>query len=270
MHWQEMFTGMKPGAFLVGHVSAKRGFGMWWDNMEDVGFEFHDTWTGVYRQGFPKSNKKTRAKPAAAHAYVWQKPREGTVAQNFKKYGTGILNIDSSRTPVDLTALAADAVATEAARAAERQVTVHLTTPGGPLLVDGITSALHRVIAELLANALTHTPPGGRISVVVRDERDTAELVVADTGAGFDPADASRLFDRFHRGAAAGDRRFGLGLALLKEVVTGHGGAITAEGRPGAGATFTVRLPRIVTTKPRHPVRRRLWPPHPRAALLRR
>ena len=65
--------------------------------------------------------------------------------------------------------------------------------------------------------------------------RGPAELVVADTGAGFDPADADRLFDRFHRGAGAGERRFGLGLALLREVVTSHGGTITAEGHPGAG-----------------------------------
>jgi two-component system OmpR family sensor kinase len=68
-------------------------------------------------------------------------------------------------------------------------------------------------------------------------------VAVADTGDGFDPADGGRLFDRFYRGAGAGERRFGIGLALLREVVDGHGGTITAEGVPGAGATFTVRLP---------------------------
>ncbi|MEU4238369.1 HAMP domain-containing sensor histidine kinase [Actinoplanes sp. NPDC026619] len=172
-----------------------------------------------------------------------------------------------AREPVDLTTLATDAVAGEAARAAERQVTVNLSTPGAPLPVAGIASALHRVLAELLSNALTHTPAGGQITVTVRAVRETAEVVVADTGAGFDPADANRLFDRFHRGPAAGDRRFGLGLALLKEVVTGHGGTITAVGHPGRGATFTVQLPRIVT--PAHHPPRRLWPPHPRAATLR-
>ncbi|GIM94937.1 sensor histidine kinase [Paractinoplanes toevensis] len=173
-----------------------------------------------------------------------------------------------TREPVDLTALATDAVAREAARATERQVTVNLSTPGGPLPVAGIVSALHRVLAELLSNALTHTPAGGQITVTVRTVRDTAEVVVADTGDGFDPADADRLFDRFHRGPAAGDRRFGLGLALLQEVVTGHGGTITADGHPGRGASFTVRLPRIPEPA-RHPARRRLWPAHPRAATLR-
>ncbi|MGC4815822.1 ATP-binding protein, partial [Micromonospora sp. DT228] len=66
---------------------------------------------------------------------------------------------------------------------------------------------------------------------------------VADTGDGFDQADAQRLFDRFHRGTNAGERRFGLGLALLREVVTSHHGTIEAQGHPGRGATFTVRLP---------------------------
>ncbi|WP_231956965.1 MULTISPECIES: sensor histidine kinase KdpD [unclassified Actinoplanes] len=67
-------------------------------------------------------------------------------------------------------------------------------------------------------------------------------LAVRDDGTGFAPADAGRLFDRFARGH--GDqRRFGLGLALAREVVTGHGGVIEAVGEPGRGAVFTVRLP---------------------------
>ncbi len=147
------------------------------------------------------------------------------------------------REPVDLTAVASAAVATEADRADEAGVKLHLNVPDHPPLVSGIASALTRVIAELLNNALAHTPSGGSITVALGAVRDQVELVVADTGDGFDPADATRIFDRFHRGAGAGDRRFGIGLALLREVVTGHGGTITADGRPGDGATFTVRLP---------------------------
>jgi signal transduction histidine kinase len=151
----------------------------------------------------------------------------------------------ASMEPVDLTALAEAAVAGEEDRAAERAVTVHLRTPGEPVPVPGIDSAMRRVVSELLTNALAHTPQGGAITVSVRTDRNHAELVVADTGDGFDPADARRIFDRFHRGPAAGDRRFGLGLALLEEVVTGHGGTITADGHPGRGASFTVRLPTV-------------------------
>jgi two-component system OmpR family sensor kinase len=155
--------------------------------------------------------------------------------------------------PVDLGALAAAAVAAEAARAAEHGQTVLLTVPDGPLLVPGIESALRRVLSELLSNALAHVPRGGRIAVTVRDNGH-AEVLVADTGAGFDPADAERIFDRFHRGPGA-ERRFGLGLALLREVVTSHGGTITAQGHPGVGAAFTVRLPTVARDKPT----RRCW-----------
>lgn len=159
--------------------------------------------------------------------------------------------------PIDLARLAAQAVTAETDRATERGIRVDLIRPAAPLPVTGIESALRRVVGELLANALTHTPRGGRIEVAVRElPRARAELTVTDTGAGFDPADTDRLFDRFHRGAGpgagpgsgSGGRRFGLGLALLREVVTSHGGTITAEGHPGAGASFTVRLPTTTAT----------------------
>ncbi len=103
--------------------------------------------------------------------------------------------------PVDLTALAVEAVAAEiliGPRARPGPVTSPSRT--APLLVPGIESALRRVISELLANALAHLPNGGRISVTVRDiggESGRAEVLVADTGDGFDPADAERIFDRF-------------------------------------------------------------------------
>ncbi|MEU1752928.1 HAMP domain-containing sensor histidine kinase [Micromonospora matsumotoense] len=147
--------------------------------------------------------------------------------------------------PVDLTALVGAAVAAEAERATDRQVTLAGDLPGDPLPVPGVESALRRVVGELLANALTHTPAGGRIDVSLRAGGDYAELVVADTGDGFDQADSRRIFDRFHRGAGSGEHRFGLGLALLQEVVTSHRGTIEAEGRPLRGAVFTVRLPAI-------------------------
>ncbi|MFI5931563.1 sensor histidine kinase [Actinoplanes sp. NPDC051494] len=166
--------------------------------------------------------------------------------------------------PVDLVPIATDAVAAETDRAAERRVSVRLDTPASPQPVAGVPSALRRVVSELLANALTHTPPGGHITVSVRPATrpGRVEVVVADSGTGFDPADAQRLFDRFHRGPGTGDRRFGLGLALLREVVTSHGGAITAESRPGAGAVFTVLLPAAgqAGSGIHHSVNWRAWP----------
>ena len=93
----------------------------------------------------------------------------------------------------------------------------------------------------------THSPAaleGSRLGEIVDELLLSAQLVAAPADLpATDPADGSRIFDRFHRGAGAGERRFGLGLALLREIVTSHGGTITAESRLGEGAAFTVRLP---------------------------
>ena len=145
--------------------------------------------------------------------------------------------------PVELGVLAEEAVAAEAVRAGEGRVRMAVTRERRPYLVQGVPTALRRVLSALLDNALGHTPPGGSIEVWlgVPDERHV-ELRVRDTGVGFPPADADRIFERFARGSDGDGRRFGLGLALVREVVTGHGGTIAAAARPGAGATFTLRL----------------------------
>ncbi|AGL16874.1 HAMP domain-containing sensor histidine kinase [Actinoplanes sp. N902-109] len=146
---------------------------------------------------------------------------------------------------VDLGVVAAGAVTAFAARARAHGVELALDPdPDGPSLVRGREAALRRVVTALIDNALSHTPDGGRVGVELRSGGGTrpVTLTVRDDGTGFDPADAQRIFDRFARGH--GDqRRFGLGLALAREVVTGHGGTIEAAGAPGRGARFTVRLP---------------------------
>jgi two-component system, OmpR family, sensor kinase len=144
---------------------------------------------------------------------------------------------------VDLAAVAESAVATEDVRAVERRITLTVDRPPGPLTVIGVETALRRAVDELLANAVRHTPEGGRIDVRLGLRGGHVELTVADTGEGFDPVEAERLFDRFHRGTGGAERRFGLGLALLREVVTSHGGTVAAVGHPGRGARFTLRLP---------------------------
>ncbi|MDG4774177.1 HAMP domain-containing sensor histidine kinase [Solwaraspora sp. WMMD792] len=149
----------------------------------------------------------------------------------------------ASDAPVDLAAIVEDAVLAESDRAQEYDVVIALDRSAGPLPVAGVSSALRRVVSELLTNALRHSRPGGRIDVAVCRTAvgDTIELTVADTGDGFAPDE--RIFDRFHRGAGADRLHIGLGLALLREVVTAHRGTIEAAGHPGAGAKFTVRLP---------------------------
>ncbi|MGA5581589.1 sensor histidine kinase [Streptomyces thermodiastaticus] len=146
-----------------------------------------------------------------------------------------------ARRRVDLVDLVRSAAAEEEEeRVQERGLTVRVDGPPFPLWVDGVASALRRAVGELLANAIAHTPRGGRIDLVLSRADGSAVLTVADTGSGFARGEAEGLFRRFHRG---GDGRFGLGLALLREVVTDHGGTVTADGRPGHGSRFTLRLP---------------------------
>ncbi|MFD8614239.1 sensor histidine kinase [Streptomyces sp. NPDC059631] len=153
----------------------------------------------------------------------------------------------ATRRRVDLAALVRSAAAEEAERVRERGLTVRVDGPPYPLWVDGVASALRRAVGELLANAIAHTPPGGRIELALSRTGTTVVLAVSDTGAGFDAGEAERLFRRFHRG---GEGRYGLGLALLREVVTSHGGTVVAAGRPGHGARFTLRLPQSAPSPP--------------------
>lgn len=100
------------------------------------------------------------------------------------------------------------------------------------------------VVINLVANAIKHTPPGSTIELSVESGGGEVVLRVRDDGPGIPSAELPKLFERFYRGRAAaqdGAGGFGLGLALVREVVERHGGAITVASAP-AGTTFTVRL----------------------------
>jgi signal transduction histidine kinase len=110
-----------------------------------------------------------------------------------------------------------------------------------------------QVLANLLENALRHTPPAGAVTVHARATGGGVQLSVADTGEGIPAEHLPHLFERFYRADTARDRSqggSGIGLAVVRAVVTAHGGQVeVASGGPGAGATFTVTLP-AVTIEP--------------------
>lgn len=112
-------------------------------------------------------------------------------------------------------------------------------------VVTGSRSALRRALVSLVDNALTHERPGGRVLLRVGAVGSDVVVSVVDTGVGVDSAIAETLFTRFAHGVRrpAGGRRYGIGLALVREVARAHGGDVSVEARPGGGAIFSLRIP---------------------------
>lgn len=103
-----------------------------------------------------------------------------------------------------------------------------------------------RVLANLVGNALDHTPPGGTVSVIGTRQGRYIRIDVRDTGAGIAPENLPHIFDRFYRGEPARQRTTGgagLGLAIARGLVEAHSGRIDVASTLGSGATFTVELP---------------------------
>ena len=144
---------------------------------------------------------------------------------------------------VDLGAVVARVVEADRPRAAERDICLDLRAAASAP-VRGVPVALTRAVTALVDNALGHTPDGGHIEVRVEPTQDGSVLLsVTDDGPGVEPDEGERLFDRFAR-AERGDRSgFGLGLALVREVVEAHRGRIGLDAKHTPGARFLVTLP---------------------------
>jgi two-component system, OmpR family, sensor kinase len=161
------------------------------------------------------------------------------------------------RQPVDLLALAADAVQDARVIAPGRQI--ELSVGAGPaFLVPGDEVRLRQIIGNLMSNALTHTPAGTPVEVRVqsgtlpatggaaRNSPNAVSLEVADRGPGLIPEQTERVFERFYRadparGTSTGGA--GLGLAIVAALTAAHGGTATVDSAPGEGTTFRIILP---------------------------
>jgi signal transduction histidine kinase len=131
-------------------------------------------------------------------------------------------------------------------QAEERGVVLEVLAPPSPAAVRVDPRDLETVFVNLLTNAVNYTPQGGRVTVSAAVDGAGVQVSVADTGIGIAPEDLDRIFERFYRVRSEQTRRVvgtGLGLAIVKGIVDGCGGAVTVRSAPGAGSTFTVRLP---------------------------
>jgi two-component system OmpR family sensor kinase len=151
------------------------------------------------------------------------------------------------RDPVDLAVLAEDAVAD--ARAVDAERAIVLGDVDEDVVVRGNADHLRQVLANLVRNALVHTPPDASVEVAVQRTDDGVQLRVSDNGPGLPDVDPEELFGRFWRaegGRERGRAGAGLGLAIVAAIVHAHGGQVHAENAPGGGAVFTVALPAAV------------------------
>jgi len=157
-------------------------------------------------------------------------------------------DIHTAHVPVDLGTLTASAL--EQLEIVAQDQGVLLTAElDGRLVVQGDAQWLERMLLNLIDNALKFTPRGGRAIVRLSHEGRFAVMRVTDTGAGISPDVLPHIFERFFQADRArsqpksGIRGAGLGLTLVKWIVDQHNGTVAVESRPGAGSTFTVRLP---------------------------
>jgi two-component system sensor histidine kinase BaeS len=162
-------------------------------------------------------------------------------------------------TPVDPVAIARDALAAARPGYQNKAVDLLLADPGDCPLVRADAERLQQVLANLLDNALRHTPAGGRVEVSIGEGGGkSVRVTVTDNGDGIEPAQLDDVFERFYRAdparAVHDGGGSGLGLTIARAIAEDHGGSLTAASRgAGTGSTLTLTLPAVGTRPPAGP-----------------
>jgi len=141
-----------------------------------------------------------------------------------------------------------EAVDTMRARAVTKGITLRLEPSQGAPMIIGDHTLLRQAVGNLVDNALKYTPVGGAVNVrlEVNEQDHEAVIHIVDTGIGIAPEDRLRLFEKFYRIKRRETSEIsgtGLGLALVRSIVTRHGGRVWVESEPNVGSTFYVALP---------------------------
>jgi two-component system, OmpR family, sensor kinase len=159
-----------------------------------------------------------------------------------------LARLDQSRElaedPVDLNALLIEVVAS--AKAAGPNHLIDLSLPSAEVFILGDSQRVHQVVANLLANASTHTPNGSQIKVVLEQGVSETIISVSDNGPGLSESDQERIFERFFRADPSRARNSGegsgLGLSIVDAVMNAHGGYVSVQSKLGEGATFKLHF----------------------------
>ncbi len=186
---------------------------------------------------------------------------------DVERVASGKIVLD--RHPIEMADAVRQAVATFSGTAGLDR---HIEVDTEPVWVDGDAVRLEQVFANIVANAIKYTPPGGAIRVSVRGDGTDAVLCVEDTGYGIVSELLPSIFDMFVQGERTLDRAqggLGIGLTLVRRLVELHGGTVVAvsEGA-GHGSTFTVRLPQIPAAQTTASERSAIDAATPRRVLL--
>jgi PAS domain S-box-containing protein len=188
------------------------------------------------------------AQQARAHQAIERSARLQTQLVNdlldASRIVTGTFTLDSQ--PLELAHVVGRVVGQFRPLAVERGITLESDVSDCGVTL-GDPERLQQGLGNLLSNALKFTPPGGTIAVRCEKHGEEVTVTVSDTGEGIGPEFLPHVFDRFRQADGSRSRRhggLGLGLAIARQLVEMHGGAITAESPgPGRGSTFVIRLP---------------------------
>lgn len=126
----------------------------------------------------------------------------------------------------------------------EKGISISHVRTASNVMVKGNPVALEKMALNILRNAVTYTPEGGKIVLVLRERSGGVELAVVNSGVGIAAEDLPRIFDPFYRGCNAIPGGSGIGLSIVKEVARIHGGKVRVESEEGKGATVSVYFPK--------------------------
>jgi signal transduction histidine kinase len=177
---------------------------------------------------------------------------------DISRLHTGQFQIEHA--PVDVAALVRQVV-----EEIQPSLSRHSVTSSGsdtPLLIEGDRLRLFQVLNNLIQNAIKYSPAGGVVQVDVERQDAIVRVAVTDEGIGIPQAELPRLFQRFYRASNVEEDKisgFGVGLYLVKEIVTLHGGTVGVMSEEGQGSTFLITLPlleeQVVAPAPNMPTR---------------
>lgn len=214
----------------------------------------------------PLSTVTQRLEMAAAHGSVSQDPRLAKWIEGARRSADRVVEmvstmLDVSRlesgglepclADIDLLELASQVVARLASQRGEREVTI--SAPDGPAIARADGALLDRVVQNLLANAIQHTEPDGRIELAVVVHEAVVRVSLRDDGRGIPSELAPRVFDKFFQVESPTERRAhssGLGLAFCRLAVEAQGGRIGVGSEVGHGSTFWFEIPRPALAAP--------------------